>query len=313
LEESVKGSGSSEITRAEARAALIRSGYLLESRAEARLQDAGYYVEANHTYPDPDTGKSREFDLYAMSAVRAGPRSGRDFVFPVLLMECVNNPHPFVLITKEPQVPFLHHEDIKHAGLPVKFPAKDSGWRSLPDYLNLAKVHHYCKGRIATQFCSFRRKKDQQQAEWMALHEDAQFDCFRKLCAVTDYFLAEHFKGWRYGGPEFVNIEFYYPILVVGGELLEAQPSSKSVRLTRRQHLQFRRSHIVRGEAKNYQIDVITESFLSKYLELVQQETEVIARRLRRRHKEVRASLERIVQVARTLRSPAKIREALEF
>jgi hypothetical protein len=301
------------ITRVEARAALIRSGYLLESRVEARLQKAGYYVEANHTYPDPDTGKSREFDLYALSAVSAGPRRGRDFIFPVLLIECVNNSQPIVLITKEPQVPFLHHEDVKHAGLPVKFPAKGGGWRSLPDYLSLEKVHHYCRGRIATQFCSFRRKKDQQQAEWMALHEDVQFDSFRKLCVVTDYFIDEHFKSWRFGGPEFVNIEFYYPVLVLGGDLLEAQASAQSVRLTRRQHLQFRRSQIVRGEAEDYQIDVIRESHLPKYLELVQREAEIIARRLRRRHKDVRAAREHIVRAARRLRSPEKIRKAFEF
>ncbi len=119
----MRGRSPEEITTSEARAALLRSGYLLESRAEARLQTA-YYVEANSTYPDPDTGKSREFDLYATRAVRAGPRGGLDFVWPVLLIECVNNPQPVVLITKEPQVPSLHHEEIKHAGLPVKFPTE---------------------------------------------------------------------------------------------------------------------------------------------------------------------------------------------
>lgn len=301
------------ITRAEAREALVRSGYLLESRVEARLRDAAYYVEANHTYPDPETGKSREFDLYAMTAVRTGPAAGADFIFPVLLIECVNNPEPVVLITKDPQVPFLHQQAIKHAGLPTKFPTKGGGWRSLPDFLNLQKVHHYCKGRVATQFCSFRRKKDQAQGEWMALHEDTQFDAFRKLCAITDYFVDEYFKAWRPGGPESINIEFFYPILVVGGELLEAQPSSKSVRLVRRQHLQFRRSQILRGKSEDYQIDVITERHLLKYLEIVEREAGIIARRLRRHNKAVRVSLNRIAQAARRLRSPTKIRKALEF
>jgi hypothetical protein len=308
----VNRSWSSEITRADARAALVRSGYLLESRVERRLKEAGYYVEANHTYPDPDTNKSREFDLYAMRAVRVGPRNSRDFVFTVLLIECVNNPQPMVLITKEPQVPFLHHEEVKHAGLPVKFPAKGGGWCSLPDYLHLEKSHHYCKGRVATQFCSFKRKKDQSQPDWMAVHEDAQFDSFRKLCTIADYFVEKHFKSWRFGGPEFINIEFYYPVLLLGGDLLEAKPSSRSVKLTQKQHLQFRRSQIVRGEAEDYQIDVITEAYISNYLELVQKETDIVARRLSRHKKEVRASLERILRTARRHRSPAKIREALE-
>lgn len=303
---------SGRVSRAEARDALLRSGYLLESRLETLLQKAAYYVEANHSYPDPDTGKTRELDLFAMGAVKAGPRE-RDFIFPVLLIECVNNPQPLALITKEPQVGFLHHQDVKHAGLPVKFQSEARTWQPLPDYLSLDKFHHYCKGRVATQFCSFRQKKDQRNREWMALHEDAQFDCFRKLCAATDYFQDHHFKSWRFGGPEFVNIEFYYPVLVVAGELFEARPGRSSVRLARKSHLQFRRSEIVRGGAENYQIDVVTESFFPRYLRLVEGEVEAIARRFRRRHKAVRAALDRIVRAARRLRSPDKIRGAFEY
>jgi hypothetical protein len=308
----MKGSNSTQITRPEAIEALVRSGYLLESRLESRLQRAGYYVEANHTYPDPDTGKSREFDLYAMGAVRAGANE-RDFIFQVLLIEWVNNPQPLVLVTKPPQVPFLHHLDAKLAGLPVKFPVKGGGWSSLPDYLGLDKFHHYCRGRIATQFCSFRLKKEHHQREWMALHEDAHFDSFRKLCAVTDYFVDQHFKSWLSGGFEPVNIEFYYPVLVVSGPLLEARPRGSSVILSRRQHLQFRRSELTRGEPENYQIDVTTEAYLPRLLSLIEREAQTIATRLKRRGKEVRTAVERIVRSAKRLRSPEKIKKAFEF
>jgi hypothetical protein len=300
------------ISRSEAQRALLQSGYLLETRLETHLQRSGYYVEANNSYPDPDTGKSRELDLYGMTAIKAGPRE-QDFVFSVLLVECVNNPQPVALITKEPQVPFLHHKDVKHAGLPVKFLTPEDRWESLPDYLGLDKFHHYCKGRIATQFCSFRTKRDQQQREWMALHEEHHFDCFRKLCAAADYFLDTHFKSWRFDGPEYVNIEFYYPVLVLQGELLEARPSRSAVQLVRKPHLQFRRSEFVRGEMRNYQIDVITESYFPRFLALVEEESVRIARRLRRRHKEVQKVMDRIVRRARRLRSPEKIREALEY
>src|SRR5881409_1427963 len=151
----------------EAKDALLRSGYLLESRLESVLSKRGYYVEANEAYPDPDTGKAREFDLYAMSARRAGP-DDYDFIFDVLLVECINNPQPLVFLTKNPLVGFLHHQEAKMAGLPVKFPDKKrrDEWESLADFLDMSKYHHYCKGRVATQFCSFLRKKNSQ--EWMA-------------------------------------------------------------------------------------------------------------------------------------------------
>ena len=310
--EVMKGESAEKITRTEARIALLRSGYLLESRLETVLRQEEYYVEANHSYPDPNTGKSRELDLYAMCAIKAGPEDF-DFVFPILLIECVNNPQPLALITKEPQDSSYYQNDVKHSGLPVKFPAKGGGSQSLADYLALNKFHHYCKGRVATQFCSFRKKRDQRRQEWMALHEDDQFDCFQKLCAATEFFIDQHFSGWVFGGPESVNIEIYYPVLVLEGELLEVRAVRSSVHLMRKQHLQFRRSQFSRGEANDYQIDVIEEPFLLKYLQLIKSEVETIAYELGRRHKEVRHAMNVILRGARHLRSAKKIRKALEF
>ena len=106
-----------KITRAEMTGALLRSGYLLESRVESKLRRQWGYVEANPTYVDPGTGKSREFDLYALNAERAGPNE-YEYIFAALLAECINNPQPIVIMTREPLVPFLHHEEVKFAGLP---------------------------------------------------------------------------------------------------------------------------------------------------------------------------------------------------
>jgi hypothetical protein len=89
------------ISRHEAAEALRRSGYLLEARVEHFLATHGYYVDANDAYPDPATGKSRELDLVAMTARRVSRDD--DFVFNILLIECVNNPQPLVLLTKKPQ------------------------------------------------------------------------------------------------------------------------------------------------------------------------------------------------------------------
>ena len=80
-------------------------------------------MDANSAFPDPVTGKAREIDISAMTAERAGPGKD-DWLFAVLLMECVNNPQPLALITKAPQVAFLQREDLKASGLPVKFPLK---------------------------------------------------------------------------------------------------------------------------------------------------------------------------------------------
>ena len=54
------------ITLDEAREALLRSGYLLESRVEALLRRRWYYVDANSVFPDLITGTTREIDVYGL-------------------------------------------------------------------------------------------------------------------------------------------------------------------------------------------------------------------------------------------------------
>lgn len=301
------------ISRDQMREALLRSGYLLESRVESVLREQWGYVETNVSYPDPKTNKSRELDVYAMSAVSAGPDE-YDFLFGVLLAECVNNPQPVVMLTKEPLIPSIHHHDIKMAGLPVKIPSKErsSEWLSLADFLGMEKYHHYCRGLVATQFCSFLKKRGAND-EWMATHDESHFEAFSKLCDATDYFLDRHFKSWSPAEKEWVNVEVYYPLVIVQGDLLEARPTKRDVSLKKAQHIQFRRSVIRNAEQRDYRIDVVQEQYLGEYLDILDEEISKTARLLKRRKQIVRSAVDRIARKIVRLRSPEKIRRELEF
>jgi hypothetical protein len=291
---------SDKITRAEMRDALLRSGYLLESRVEAVLRQRWGYVEANATYPDPETGKSREFDVFAMSA-RGADAIGLDHLFGVLMVECVNNPQPLVILTKQPQVGFLHYEEIKMSGLPTvvinqKFPLK---WRRLADYLDMCSYHHYCVGRVGTQFCSFTKKRSGKIDQWLASHEGTHFDSFRKLCDATDHYINKHYKHWQLGPPETVNLQIFYPIVVVQGDLIEATQTARSVMLRSADHIQFRITIADSETDLSYQIDVVREKFLPRYLELIDNELAITARKLRRKSSHLRASIEKLVSNAK--------------
>ena len=301
------------ISHTEARTALLRSGYLLESRVEEAFRRRGYYVEANSVFPDGKTGTSREVDVYAMRADKAGP-GDFDFLFTLFIVECVNNPEPLILITKRPQVGFLHHHEIKLSGLPVKFPdsKRRGAWISFVDFLDLEGKHHYCQGRIATQYCSFQQKRQAPQ-DWMAWHDEAHFDAFKKACAAVEHKIADHFGSWVVGAAEPVNVQLYYPVVVVQGELLEALPSRNQVTLRSRPRLSLRRSEFVNGEERTYQVDVVREQHLARYLALVESESARMTRLLRRRHKQVRRSIDSIARSARRLKSPKAIRKALQF
>jgi hypothetical protein len=297
------------ITLPEARAALLRSGYLLESRVEALLRRRPYYVNANQVFPDPITRKARELDVYAMKATRAGPRND-DWLFTVLLLECVNNPEPLVLITKVPQATFLHREEVKVSGLPVKFPGQHGRWVALPEYLAAERFHHYCRGRVATQYCSFQQKK-QAPHDWMAWHDETHFDAFRKLGAALEHAVTDHYR-WRFANVEAVNIQVYYPIVVVQGRLMEARPRGAGVEILPRRRIALRLGDYVGGKERTYQIDVVQEGHLARYLNIVEDEVDRMAASLRRRSAAVRAAVDRIARQARRLRSPEAQRAAME-
>jgi hypothetical protein len=300
------------LTLTEIRQAIKRSGYLLESRIESQLVSNGYYVEANSAYPDPTTGKSRELDLYGMSGYKL--TRDYDFLFSVLLIECINNPQPIVFFTKEPLGAFLNIDALKLAGLPVKIYSfeKEKGWFSVQDFMHLEKFHHYCKGRIATQFCSFSKKRGTE--EWMASHDETHFEAFSKLCDATEYQIDKHFKSWVFNTEqEPINIEIYHPVFVVQGRLIDARPIRNGVKLIETDYVQFRRTIIKSNEAEDYQIDVMTERYFPKYIDHLHVELIKIANSIKRKKKIIRVSIDKIVGEAKRLKSPDKIRRAMEF
>ncbi len=165
--------GKSQVTPSEMRKALSRSGYLLEQRCEDIMRERIFLVETNTAYPDELTGKSRELDIRASCFEKAGPNE-IDFVTGMILCECQNNIQPVVFFTKQPIAGILHCQDVKLSGMPVEILAQDAEeerFIPLVDFLEMEGYHHYCKGRVATQYCTFQAKKGQ-HPEWIALHQD---------------------------------------------------------------------------------------------------------------------------------------------
>ena len=301
--------GKEKINHSEAKEALLRSGYLIEARIAKILEENGYYVEANAAYQDSVTGKSRELDVYALSGLLVS--RDLDIIFPSLLIECINNPQPLVLLTKKPQTGFMFHEDMKLAGLPVKvlLKIKSDEWESLPEFLHMDKFLHFCKTPVATQFCSFSRSKD----KWVALHEGNHFDAFQKICDATAYFQDKLFKNYQPEPNDLINIEFYYPVLIVQGDLIEAKLSQNSVSLRKAPHLVYRRTIIQGTEEESYNIDVITEKFFPDYLKIIENEMNQTIKRMKRHKKELYRSIKTISRLTKRLRTPEKIRKMMEF
>ena len=302
------------ISTKQMREAIKRSGYLLEQRIEPILAEEGYYAQTNTAFLDADTGKSREIDISALSGFQVF-KKGIDFIFPFILCECENNAQPVVFFTKESIISFMHHEQVKVSGIPVKFWQKD-GWVSLSEFTGMEKFHHYCKGSIATQYCTFQFKKD--KTSWFALHNEEQHDTFNSLIKAVDYEMAKHFDGWSLPDKlddEGININIYYPLLILQSGLYSATLKNKELTLRKSKHIQFRKERLLprTNEVETYQIDVITEEYLADYLKIINSEIEKTIRIFRRHRADILTSIEKLIQEAKKLKDPKSYRECLEF
>lgn len=266
---------------AEAEEALRRSGYLLEDRIDTLLRSKAYGTAPNSTFPDPKTGESRELDILGDQWKVEERQDARRAVNHLLVIECVNNPQPIAFITKKRQTGGL-------SSVLKVFPIWRNTARQDPEtgrieggdmvmteVLEMGKYHHYAKGWVATQYCTFQRKKGDQQ--WMALHPDRDHETFRKLCDAVDCYS----PGFDISAK---SLFFVYPILVVQGDLLEVQQDGGQLKVQKVDRIAYTHS-IYRAQSQGvkqvrYRIDVVTESFFPELLELMEKSREEVLRRL---------------------------------
>jgi hypothetical protein len=308
--------GNGRISNKQMREAIQQSGYLLEQRVEPIIDKSGYYVETNPVFYDQETNKSREIDIRALAAIEIY-RKETGFIFPMLLCECENNSQPVVFFTKKSPVSYGYCEDLRVSGIPAQFWDKD-GFISLAEFTGMDKFQHYCEGEIATQYCNFQLKK-KDRSSWIASHNEEQHDTLNKLIKAVDYAVDEDFKNWALpekGEEERVNIQIYYPVLILQGDLYSAYLKNNRLILRKAKHVQFRKElySTQKNEIETYQIDVIVENYLPRYLEMIESEVEKIKRVFQRKKSIVFDSIEKIVEEARGAKGePESYRKYLEF
>jgi hypothetical protein len=282
------------------RKAIQRSGYLIEHRIATAFDQANFFVSPNAPYPDPKTGISRELDI---SAITAYPlkRDAGEFVFPVVLCECENNPQPFVVFESADLPHRWDREMWKVSGVPAVVQSKIGEGISLAEALKLESFHHYWSLPTGTQYCTFQKKKSA-PSDWMALHSDDQHDSFGSLINALEAEIDEHFGSYRPPPPtrrEELNLNIYYLLLVLRGDIYLARPGKRGVALSPRQHVCYLRSVWTSDRRADYQIDIIDEAYISSYLALIDRETATLVARLKPRRRVLETALERLTSAAR--------------
>jgi hypothetical protein len=293
------------IEREAMREAIARSGYSMEQRVLPILENAEYYVDPNPVYPDPNTGKPREYDFSSIAAFKTF-KEELDYLFVQLEGECVNNVQPVVFFVRDPTIEFLFAEDIKCSGIPLHFPYKKNpeDEMSLIDFFELERFHHYCKGVYSTQYCTFVQKSGKNK-EWMACHPDELHSAFASLISATSHAVSRHYRNWsppEETKSEPMNLTFFYPVMIFSGDLYACSQKSGKLHFSKCDHIQFRKPVPYVEHDETYQIDVIRESYLPSFLEIVGREHQTLVRKIRSKKREVRAAVASIVRKAKALK-----------
>lgn len=293
-------------------AAIKKSGYFMEQRIFPVLEKSEFFVTTNPVYADPITKKTREYDFSGTWGKKVY-REDFNFLFIHVLGECLNNTQPIVFFEHDPFIEFLFHENVRCSGIPMYFQNSKREDISLQDFFYLDKFHHYCNGIYATQYCTFK-KKSSKDKDWMAWHDDEHHGIFDSLVNATIYEVESSFSDWEpppKNEEEDLDLNFYYPLLILGGDFFICRQKKGSVNLIEKNHIQFRKQLVIGDTNEIFHIDVVTERYLRRYLRNLIKEHEKLIQKLKRKKAEVRKAIEYIVTEARKLEK--NYSEALKF
>ncbi|MHB8085457.1 MAG: hypothetical protein ACYDHZ_06505 [Dehalococcoidia bacterium] len=309
------------VSQEQMKEAVLRSGYLLEGRVATEFRKAEYKATTNRAFIDLETIKSREYDVYAYKNFIIY-RSGSFEIYPTIICECKNNPQPIAfLVNKEkPYEPLI--DEVTVSGIPAKI-WQGKKYISVQAFLGVESFHHFCvpQAVVSPKCCTFEKKKG--KSEWMATHAEELYETFRTLSKALEYEVDQDFKymsQWfdtEETENAFMDLSFYYPLVVFQGDIYATyvEKDQNDVRLEKCQHIQFNPEFysFLAHDVISYHIDVISESYLEQYLNIIDLEMNTIKKVLQNREKNVLASINKIFKECRGLKKkPSTYRKYLE-
>lgn len=246
-----------------------KGGKFFEQKIATLVNNSGFgWVVPNYAFVDIEAGISRELDVFAISGHRIGRKW--NFIFPILLISVSNK--PIVCFTRKEYMSPYTTAWIQFSGFPKTIYSKGEELE-LFEFLKLEKTHHYYKVEsVSSQFWT-PLEKSETQGEYF--YKDLLLPLIKSVVAEKD----DHEKGWEYdpeGEP--INLQFYYPIIVVN-DLWECSfTENKSPYYRAVDSIVFLFHTASKGYAGDYFIDICTEQGLKNILKTIDNEISRLAK-----------------------------------
>jgi hypothetical protein len=275
------------------------SGYPFELEIVRRIEmqrGYPYFVEPNYSFEDHDTGKARELDFHAIQAIPISTRKA-EYVFMVILGCCKDNKNPYVFFTrKAPLSGITLDSDAPIAGCPLELYV-DEDTEAIEWHLGFHEFLHIGKADVvSSQFCELAPKGSAWHVQSETIFNDAFIPLLKALSREIERFNQDcNPKNSEENLPSY---QIHYPLLVLKGPVLEYHlPPKGPARLRYAKHILVIRHYESKTVKCRYAIDVIHESYLEQYLDLIQMEVNTFANRVKRHKKEIVYSIEKLSEL----------------
>jgi hypothetical protein len=281
------------------------SGYPFELEIARRVEASEYYVEPNYSFENQDTGTARELDFRAIRSETISERKN-EYAFVVILCSCKDNKNPYVFFTRELFLSgIMLSSDVPIAGCPLKIYDEIDNNRNLEDYLELYKYLHIGRtDTVSSQFCELKQRKGKWEIQSEAIFKDAIVPLLKALSGEITSYNEEHTPDLE---TKELDYQIYFPLIVLNGPLLEYHvPPEGLPHLEQSQHIVVVRHYESKTVKCRYAIDVIHESYLEEYLELINKEVAKF-RNLIGRHKKIISQSIKQIAVLEMKKSGAKL------
>lgn len=275
------------------------SGYPYELEIARRIEkyrEYGFWVEPNYSFEDHDTGEARELDFHATEAEAISVKKS-EFAFLVILGSCKDNKNPYVFFTRK--LPFSGiqlNSDIPIAGCPLEIYTESNENEAIEWYFKLHGFLHIAKmDTISSQFCEIVRKNGKWVIQSEAIFKNTFIPMVKAMSREIEGYNKECVPKKDETSP---NYQIYYPLLVLRGPMFEYHvPPTGSNVLREAKHILFIRHYESKNVKCCYAIDIIHESYLEQYLDLIEKELIRFVNLVKRHKKSIIKSIKKIAEI----------------
>ncbi|MFJ6388940.1 hypothetical protein ACIQJT_15170 [Streptomyces sp. NPDC091972] len=248
--------------------ALERTGYLLEQRVASQVRSLGFSVTTGRAFEDPDEGKSREVDVYAIKRAWGDPSKDIQVLIQ-LVIECKRSTGPYVVLGRKPNGRDRSHQPHSHT-----MPISSVTWhdtqadhprtiRVIPTWnwlgLHTLPSSPNLDSRKGVQLVRLNLQQNKWQTDNSSIFESTTVPLMKAV---------ESFRPPRDTAepPSYAVLNLCFPVLVTSGELFyvdgeEVAPIAEQV-----EWVSLERDIKMRSMTGLFNMDVVTYAALDLYL-----------------------------------------------